>query len=216
MSLSLLDIYNKVTAQSWSIYETDLSSSDEFEKSVIIAIQKALRLLWNSHNYCFRLKNKQFSTISHQKFYARPDGNIPKNGIKLPEKNTVLTPIHFSDAIENACGVPQSFYLKYNKLGLSPVPDESYIVSVDYYTFRLGRNSQNKSIYNLNNLDDVLDIPEMFEDLFMHALIDKSMLNALASGKSELYQPYLFQFTEAYKNLILNTSGIDLQKEIKW
>lgn len=216
MSLSLLDIYNKVTAQSWSIYETDLSAADELEKSVIIAIQKALRVLWNSHNYCFRLKNKKFVTIPKQALYVRPDGNIIQDGIKLVDFNQVLEPIHFSKLNGEEYGVPKYFYVKYNKLGFFPVPENSYNVSVDYNTFKLGKNAQNQSIYNLNDLSDVLDVPEMFEDLFLHALLNKSMLNALASGKSELYQPYLQQFVESYKNLVLNTSGVDLQKEIKW
>ena len=71
-------------------------------------------------------------------------------------------------------------------------------------------------MYNLENLSDMLDVPQMFEDLFIHALTNKAMLNALASGKSELYEPYLAQFLSSYKNLVLNTNGIEFEKEIKW
>ena len=60
------------------------------------------------------------------------------------------------------------------------------------------------------------DVPQMFEDLFIHTLTNNAMLNALASGKSELYEPYLAQFLSSYKNLVLNTNGIEFEKEIKW
>ncbi len=216
MSLSLLDIYNKVTAQSWSIYETGLSANDELEQSVIIAIQKALRVLWNVHNYSFRLKNKQIMTMKGEVFYSRPDGNIVKDGVKILPQGPTLKAVHYSKADYSVLDEPRYFYIKYNRLGFSPVPDGEYLISIDYNTFRLGRNAQNQSIYNLTQLSDVLDVPPLFEDLFLHALMDKSMLNALASGKSELYEPYTRQFVENYRNLVLNSSGIEFNKEIKW
>jgi len=214
MSLSLLDIYNKVTAQSWSIYQTDVTANDEIEKSVVIAIQKALRVLWNAHNYSFRLKNKKIFTIEGEALYKKPDGNIIKDGVLLLP-NDYLNPIHHSKA-RNTLGTPVAYYIKYNKLGFSPVPDEEYLISIDYNTFKLGRNADNQSIYNLSELTDILDVPQEFEDLFLHALMNKTMLNALASGKSELYEPYMRQFVETYKNLVFNSSGIDYEKEIKW
>lgn len=214
MSLSLLDIYNKVTAQSWSIYQTDVTENDEIEKSVIIAIQKALRVLWNAHDYCFRLKNKKIFTVEGESFYSKPDGTIVKDGVMLLP-NEFLCPIHYSKA-RNTLGKPVAFFIKYDKLGFSPVPDEEYLISIDYNTFRMGKDASNRSIYNLSNLTDTLDVPEAFEDLFLHALINKAMLNALSSGKSELYEPYMRQFIESYKNLMFNSSGIDYEKEIKW
>ena len=214
MSLSLLDIYNKVTAQSWSIYQTDVTANDEIEKSVIISIQKALRVLWNSHNYCFRLKNKKIFTVEGECFYSKPDGNIVKDGVVLMP-NDCLSPIHYSRA-NNSLGIPNAYFIKYNKLGFSPVPDDEYLISIDYNTFRLGKNANNQSVYNLSELTDTLDVPEAFEDMFLHALMNKAMLNALSSGKSELYEPYMRQFIETYKNLVFNSSGIDYEKEIKW
>lgn len=216
MSVSLLDIYNKVTAQSWSIYETGVGENDELEQSVIIAIQKALRTIWNAHSYCFRLKNTVISTCENEVFYPRPCGNIVKNGVRLLKDNEILKPIHYSKLGVPALGRPEYFFIKYNKLGFSPIPDGEYLVSIDYNTFKLGKNSQNQSVYNLENLNDTLDVPQMFEDLFLHALTNKAMLNALASGKSELYEPYLSQFLSSYKNLVLNTEGIEFEKEIKW
>ena len=59
MTLTLLDIYNNVTGQSWSVFDTDIDSQDEFDKGVLTSIQKALNVLWHSHNFSFRLKRKE-------------------------------------------------------------------------------------------------------------------------------------------------------------
>ncbi len=216
MPITLLDIYNKMTAQSWSIFETDLEANDEIEKSVIIAIQKALRLLWNAHPYSFRLKKKEIYLNEDTADYKMPDGNIVTNGVRLIETGEILQPTHYSKILKTSKGQPKLFYIKYNRLNFYPVPDKEYLVSVDYNTFKLGRNSNNESVFNLNKPDDYLNIPEMFEDLFMNALLNKSMTNALTSSRSELYQPYLQQFIESYKDLIMNSSGLYTQMEIKW
>ncbi len=216
MAITLLDIYNKMTAQSWSIYETDLEASDDIEQSVVIAIQKALRTLWNAHPYSFRLKNTVIKTSKNITRYRRPDGNIVQNGVKILETGDILRPSHPSKVTGDSVGVPNVFYIKYNRLCFYPLPEREYTVSIDYNTFKLGRNAQDESIYNLKKLDDVLDVPEMFEDLFIDALLNKSMINALTSSRSELYQPYLQQFIESYKNLVINTSGLDTEVEIKW
>ncbi len=216
MSVTLLDIYNKVTGQSWSIYNTGIETADEVDSSVLNAIQKALKVIWLGHSYCFRLKNKEIKLISGEYKYNRPSGNIVNSGVRLLEKNTILKPTIYTKIKDNSYGEPKYFYIKYNKLCVSPIPEKDYTISVDYNTFYLGKTATGSSIYNLKELTDELDIPEMFEDLFINTLINKSMLNALASGKSELYEPYLQQFIETYKSLVLNTSGLDINMEINW
>ena len=216
MSLTLLDIYNKVTGQSWSLYETEITDFEEVDKSVIISIQKALRMLWNAYPYTFRLKNKKINLLPNQGQYYKPDGNIVDKGVKLLETGEILKPKMFNDVIDERVGKPEYFYIKYNKLNFYPIPDKNYTVSIDYNTFKMGLTTKGEAVYNLNNPDDTLNIPEIYEDLFLHTLINKSMLNALASGRSELYQAYLSQFIETYRDLLTTTSGLDIGMEIKW
>lgn len=216
MSLSLQSIYNQVTGQSWSIYETNIIDFDEAEKSVIIAIQKALRMLWNAHPYSFRLKNRSIKLVPNLERYSRPDGNIVQNGVKLIDTQEILKPKMYKDILGNEVGKPKYFYIKYNKLFFYPTPDKEYSVSIDHNTFKMGVNEKGESLYNLSKPTDSLNIPEIYEDLFLHALMNKSMLNALTSGKSELFQPYLAQFVESYRNLVTKTSGLDTEMEIRW
>ena len=41
MTLTLLDIYNNVTGQSWSVFDTDIETKEEFDSGVLTSIQKA-------------------------------------------------------------------------------------------------------------------------------------------------------------------------------
>ena len=41
MTLTLLDLYNTAATQEWSMYDNDAASGDEFEKSLVLALNKA-------------------------------------------------------------------------------------------------------------------------------------------------------------------------------
>ena len=216
MTLTLLDIYNKVTGQPLSIFETDISDQGEVDHKVLTSIQKALRVLWDAYPYSFRLKNLDITTTADQKDYEQPTGIVVKDGVKLTDNGNILRLAEKYKHFDNAAGTPEQFYIRYNKINFYPVPDKEYCVSVDYNTFYMAKSSDGTSKYNLSELDDVLDIPEMFEDLFLTALMNKAMLNALGSITSSFYQSYLQQFIEAYKSLIINSDSVEKDTRIKW
>lgn len=216
MTLTLLEIYNKVTSQPWSIFETNLTSSDEKEENVVIAIQKALRILWDAHSYSFRLRTQNIMTLPTIEQYKLPAGCIIRDGIRLNENNKILDIVHFKEIKDKTTGIPEFFYVKNDKLCFYPIPDKAYEITINYNTFKLGKNIFNQSIYNLVENTDILDIPEQFEDMFLSALLNKAMIIALTSGNSSIYQPYVAQFIESYKNLIINSKPYDIEKKINW
>ena len=217
MTLTLLDIYNNVTGQSWSVFDTDVESQEEFDSGVLTSIQKALNVLWHSHNFSFRLKRKVLRISKGKNIYTKPAGMIKKNGVKLVDEERVLTINEIDEPKEQSLTMqkPTGFYLISDKIILDKIPDKNYTLIIDYYSSKLGINSDNEGIYNLKNLDDRLDIPEQFEDLFLRALATKSMINTIASTTSRNFQPFISEFIENYRTLVIQSSGSERDNTIE-
>lgn len=217
MTLTLLDIYNNVTGQSWSVFDTDVESQSEFDSGVLTSIQKALNVLWHSYNFSFRLKRKVLRITKGKNVYTKPAGMIKKNGVKIVENASVKTIDEITEPLEQNLTPqkPSGFYIVSDKLILDKIPDKNYDLVIDYYSSKLGINSDNIGIYNLTDLTDRLDIPEQFENLFLQALATKSMINAIASTTSRNYQPFISQFIENYRILVNQSSGIEHDKTIE-
>ena len=217
MTLTLLDIYNNVTGQSWSVFDTDIETQEEFDSGVLTSIQKALNVLWHSHNFSFRLKRKEIRINKGKNVYVKPAGMIKKNGVKLIDEDKITTLKEIQEPTESSLTLkkPEGFYILSDKIILDKVPDKNYTITIDYYTSKLGINNENVGIYNLKNLDDRLDIPEQFEDLFLRALSTKSMVNSIASVTSRNFQPFINEFVENYRTLILQTAGVEHDKNIE-
>ena len=217
MTLTLLDIYNNVTGQSWSVFDTDIESQEEFDSGVLTSIQKALNVLWHSYNFSFRLKKKEIRITKDKNVYIKPSGMIKKNGVKLIDDANIITLKEVDEPLNQNLTPkkPDGFYIGSDKLFLNTIPDKNYTLIIYYYSSKLGINNQNQGIYNLKNFDDRLDIPEQFEDLFLRALATKSMINAISSNSSRNFQPYINEFVENYRTLILQSSGVEHDKTIE-
>lgn len=217
MALTLLEIYNHVTGQSWSIFDTDIESQEEFDSGVLSSIQKALHNLWHSHNFTFRLKQKTIIINKDKISYIKPTGKIKKSGVKLIDDNkiTILKEIKEENIIDLSPQKPTGFFIISDKIILNRKPDKNYKLIIDYYTDKLGINKENIGVYNLKNIDDKLDIPEQFEEMFLNALTTKAMVNAIASSNSRNFQPYIKEFLENYRTLINQTTGIESDKTIE-
>ena len=217
MTLTLLDIYNNVTGQSWSVFETDIEKQEEFDSGVLTSIQKALNVLWHSYNFSFRLKKKEIRVTKGKNVYIKPAGMIKKNGVKLSDnvKITTLKEVREPSEQDLTPRKPDGFYILSDKIILNKIPDDNYTLIMDYYSSKLGVNNQNEGVYNLTKLDDRLDIPEQFEDLFLRALATKSMVNAIASNISRNFKPFINEFLENYRTLINQSSGVEHEKRIE-
>ena len=42
MTITLLDLYNTAATQEWSMYDNDAASKEEFEKSLVLSLNKAV------------------------------------------------------------------------------------------------------------------------------------------------------------------------------
>lgn len=138
MAIKLIDIYNSVAGQAWSMFDAEIESEDEFESSLLSSIQKAMTELWCAYPYPFRYKTHDIATISGVSSYDMPDGNIIKKTIGNVQKYSVKLKNHYLEylsdlsVVDDSSSIPEYFYIQNDKIIFFPVPDDIYNIEIDY------------------------------------------------------------------------------------
>ena len=217
MTLTLLDLYNTAATQEWSMYDNDARSGEEFEKSLVLALNKALQEILYSYNFEFRNKTHLLLTVPNINSYDLPTGMIKKNSlgnycVKLSGKFLPL--IEKPDLLPEKSGMPEGFYLKNDKIYLYPTPTNQAIVVIDYVSLAIGENKEGEEIFALNDEEDIVAVQAHLEKLFTNAVIARTMLNSIASESDENYSAYKKQSETAYRLLIKYAKGADGEKKV--
>ena len=79
MTLTFLDLYNTAASQDWSMYDSDATTKDEFEKSLVIDLNKAVTEIMYSYPFSFRERTHVIFTTPKIKNYSIPKGLIMKD-----------------------------------------------------------------------------------------------------------------------------------------
>ena len=222
MTITLLDLYNEVASQPWSMFDNDAETTDDFEPALISAINKSLVELWCSYPFEFRMKQKKILTQRAINRYALPDGAIYQKSTSNGDKYCVILGRKYLELIENPeeldfkAGKPEVFFIKNNSLGFYPVPDDSYNVTINYLSFAIGKDSEGEPIYALRDATDEIILPSKYEQIFINALISKTMMYVIASPADENYTGYMLQYDKAYKLLIKSVGGRKRQRRIEF
>lgn len=222
MTIKFIDLYNDITGQAWSMFDGEVESEDEFEKSVTTSIQKALNNLWNSYDFPFREKTFNVKTKAGISNYNTPNGNIIKKtvrgkvnyGIKCNGKFLQYMPDY--EIQEEKIGQPEYFFIKNDKIYLYPTPDNIYKITIDYNSIYAAKTFNGIPKATLENEDDCIDIPVKYEQLFKSALLPLAMTYTIASTSDENFAGYQKQYEDAYKILIEYSTGINIDKTIGW
>ena len=217
MTLTLLDLYNTAASQEWSMYDNDAASEEEFEDSLVLALNKAITDIYSSYDFPFRERTHVILTLTGVEAYELPRGLIKKdsNGRYLVKLNSkFLDLIKNPESLKHKCGMPEGFYIKGDKIVLYPSPIEKSIVTIDYSTLSIGETAGGEEIYTLKNQDDILSVPAHLEVLMKDAIVTKAMINSIASESDENYSAYKKQADKAYRLLIKYAKVIDVDKRI--
>lgn len=208
MSVSLLEIYNAVASQPWSMFDNDAETTEDFEPALLSAINKALVELWCSYPFEFRLKQKQLLTQRYINKYNLPNGAILQKNTAKGEKYSVMLNKKYLEFIEDfeslefQTGKPTGFFIKNNSLCFYPIPDDIYKINISYLTFAVGVDSDGEPIYALRDASDTISLPAKYEQIFINALVSKSMMYAISAPNDENYAGFAIQFEKAYKLLM--------------
>ncbi len=218
MTLTFLDLYNACASQEWSMYDNDATKTEEFEKSLVIDLNKAVTEILYSYPFNFREKTHVIFTLPKIKSYSMPKGLILKDSeglysVKINSRS--LKYIKNPLSLDDKKGIPEGFYVRGAKLVLYPEPTEKFIVTIDYLSLAVGINSQDDEIFALKDKNDILNIPEHLEEIFKNAVISRTMLNSIASESDENFSAYKKQSETAYKQLVKYSKGVEHNKVIK-
>lgn len=216
MTITLLDLYNTAASQEWSMYDNDAASKEEFEASLVIALNKAATEILYSYPFSFRERTHVIITIPNIQSYSMPAGIIKKNSsgdycIKINSKPLKLS----KEKQEGKTGMPEEFYIQGQKIILYPTPKEKHIVTIDYISLALGENKDGDEVFSLKEDNDTLVVPEYLEELLKNAIISRAMLNSIASEGDENYSAYKKQSETAYRLLIKYAKGVGQDKVVK-
>ncbi len=218
MTLTLLDLYNTAASQEWAMYDNDAASDEEFEDSLVIALNKAILEIYMSHDFSFRDRTHIILTIPRMDKYTLPSGLIKRDACGnyiVKHNSTTLNLIDDYANLNPRFGVPTGFYIKKDKLVLYPTPMEKGIVTIDYLTLTVGENAEGDEIYTLQKDSDTLSVPPHLEALMKEAIITRTMLNTIASESDENFSAYKKQADKAYKLLVKYSKGVGLDKSVK-
>ena len=218
MTITLLDLYNEAASQEWSMYDGSVSTTEEMEKSFLIALNKAVVEILYSYPFNFRERTHVLFTIPRINSYDMPYGLIirdkcGKYSVKVNSRHLKL--IDNPAALDDRMGIPEGFYVKGGELILYPTPCEKLIITIDYLTLALGEDKNGEEIFALKEQDDSILIPEYLEEIFKQAVISRAMLKTISAESDENYSAYKTQSETAYRLLIKYSKGVGLDKSVK-
>lgn len=222
MTLTYLDLYNDITSQAWSMFDSEVEDKEEFEASVTTSIQKALADLWNTFDFPFKQRNYLIKTKANKINYTLPEGSITKKVVSGVEKYNVkygsvfLDYITSADDLEEKQGEPENFYIENNEFCLYPTPDNVYSIKIGYSTIFAACDKDDTEQATLKEDDDYVNIPEMYEELFRCALLPLAMMYLIASETDENYSAYKWQYERALKTLIKQVQGMKKDRIKGW
>ena len=205
---SYFDIIKNISNMRWSIVDPDPTSFAEVQKAVKLAVEQANSYIWSLEDFPFRIKKDVQKLTKGSPAVLAPKGNLTE--VWLNEAKGYLKPILSKEADflnGEEAGQPSVYWLEFGDKGAElhfyPKPDADYTLSARYITNFKARNLEGDLKYNLEEMDDVLNLPEdkTVEDLYLQCLYAKAMEYLIADTSDENYKPYQREFAEAYRNL---------------
>ena len=215
MTPTLKQIYEEVTTQSWSIFDSDISTLEDDDAGVISTICKAFNELWNDYKYSFKVKTKNITLQAETNNTSKVAGKIKSIILVDEDGDEKEIKCSTSELLSSSKGEPTEYFVKANKIYFKPTPSQSYNVKIDYYNSFPIISATGETRANFKELTDSLDIREEYEDLFLKALTTRTM--ALYPHPNQLInQTYREQAKHAYMLLVDASNQNDKGKQKTW
>lgn len=218
---TFLEILIEIAEQKWSIEDPDIPNIEELEEdnpALKIACQQANSFIFRANDLPFKDYKKSFLTVAEQKAYPSPIGNVYR--VTCDGNTFDLTYDKYLDRLKPDIDRPSKWNREIlngeDNIILYPTPDDIYSINVYYETLNCAKRQQGDEWVEITNLerdDDILNIPQQFEDLYLKCLYPKTMVYLTIDDTDENYQPYEKSFQEALL-VLKNALGIKKDKII--
>ena len=216
---TFFDIIKDVSNLRWSIVDPDPESFAEVQQAVKLAVAQAHNYIWNLESFPFKLKKDALLVPAGESAVLSPKGNIMRVFVEGASKELTQLVPEDADFLAQQSGEPEFYWVDFTDDGtvikLYPTPKEQTTIVVRYISNMKARNSAGELKYNLENMDDVLNLPndKSIEDIYLHCLNLKSMVYLVADETDENYKPYEKEFLEAYQGL-LKLTGVKVEPRL--
>ena len=178
-----------------------VSSWSAVKKESLNGLNRAIRVLWNSKEWNFRrqIDTKIIDPITNP-YLTMPKCIIAQDGITI--KNDPLKYDKNIPFYEEQKGQPEKYYIdNKDRIRFYPTPDKEYELKLETFETSPVVDIENglKEVFTSEN--DVLNIPERLENLFIDCLT--YFCNEILNGDptDEEYQEHTFRYSEVYKLL---------------
>ena len=194
------EIIKDVSNMRWSIVDPEPKSFGEVEQFIKQAIQQAHSYIWNLSDFPFKERTETVLLQKNNASISAPWGMI-KN-IMIKGDNYYLEEEENFDFLTQIKGKPQTYWVTYgedkNILNFNPVPEQTYEIQLRYDMLCKARDKDGNLKPNLENMDDIINISQEYEEVYLNCLKNKAMCYLIADNSDENYVPYQKQFIEQY------------------
>lgn len=204
MTITAQRLLEELGHRAWSGFNRDdmVWGSDDALQA-LTELNFAVRYLMNLAGFPFKAKEKTLLIRPNVSRYSLIDGQI--TNIYNTE---TLESLVFLGSKENldleATGTPTGYWIDYNnpdgaKLRLYPTPDEDKTFKIVYNPYKPVLNSEGELQDEFKNADDILNMPENLEYLFMDCIALRTMVTNNKDEQDENYAPTINEFNEAWR-----------------
>lgn len=197
------DIIKDVSNMRWSIDDPEPTAFSEVQLNLKQAVQQAHSYIWGRDDFPFKRVKEVVVLPEGENSLSAPAGNIVN--LMVQGSKSYLEFEEDADFLPAKIGCPDRYWLETypdgNILKFYPRADQNYFVQQRYDTLYKARNKNGGLILNMEAADDVLNIPQIFEETYLAALKPMAIYYLIADNTDENFQPYWEQFEQQYANL---------------
>lgn len=204
MTITTQRLLDELGHRAWSGFNRDdmvFGSDDALQAQT--ELNFAMRYLMNLKDFPFRAKEQRLQVRPNISRYSLVDGQITN----IYNANTRESLV-FMGSKENidleATGTPTGYWVDYSnpdgaKLRIYPIPEETEIYNVVYNPYKPVMNAEGDLQDEFIKADDIMNMPENLEHLFMDCLVLRTMVTNNKDEQDENYMPTRKEFDEAWK-----------------
>lgn len=206
------EIIKKVSNMRWSIDDPEPTSFAEVQMNLKQAIQQAHSYIWGREDFPFKQIVETIVLPVGEDNLIAPAGNIIN--ILCQGSDDYMRFEKNMDFLKPQSGIPARYMVEFGNIGnvlrFYPRADNNYYLQLRYNTLYKACNKDGELIFNLENADDVLNLPPEYEETYLAALKPMSLYYLIADNTDENFKPYWEQFEQQYANLkVLTGSEIE-------